>query len=186
MTKKLTTFINWQILQNNRKILHTYTWEGWYMPKWLYYLLQTKNFPLFWSHAWKYKKRLTKAGTILGRKCIQLVSATFYQIFIFSQNDSPLKLWKMFFISSKKFFSFSRYSNFCIFFPSFHNFQIQKDKWKWNNLCRVPNSDSRFAFRDFFSSFHKSGFRNRLSQSRLDTCWRRRVWYQKFLSCSGN
>ena len=30
------------------------------------------------------------------------------------------KLWKMFFISSKKLFSFSRYSNFCIFvFPSF-------------------------------------------------------------------
>ena len=40
--------------------------------------------------------------------------------FCFSPNDSPQKLWKMFFILSKKLFSFSRYSNFCIFvFPSF-------------------------------------------------------------------
>ena len=43
------------------------------------------------------------------------MSAIFHQIFIFHQ-----KLWKMFFISSKKLFSFSKYSNFCIFiFPSF-------------------------------------------------------------------
>ena len=42
------------------------------------------------------------------------------------------KLWKMLFISSKKLFSFSRYSNVCNF--PFHAFQIQKDKWKWNNL----------------------------------------------------
>ena len=141
------------------------------MPKWLYYLLQTKNFPLFWSHAWKYKKRLTKAGTILGQKCIQLVSAIFYQIFIFSQNDSPLKLWKMFFISSKKFFSFSRYSNFCIFFPSFHNFQIQKDKWKWNNLCRVPNSDSRLVFK--FSQIRLSQQVITIKIRYVFACWKK-------------
>ena len=47
------------------------------------------------------------------------VSAIFYQIFIFHQMIALQKLWKMFFISSKKLFSFSRYSNFCIFvFPS--------------------------------------------------------------------
>ena len=40
----------------------------------------------------------------------------------------------MFFISSKKLFSFSRYSIFCDFFP-FDTFQVQRDKWKWNNLC---------------------------------------------------
>ena len=33
----------------------------------------------------------------------------------------------------KKIFWFSRYSNFCNFFP-FRNFQIQQDKRKWNNL----------------------------------------------------
>ena len=31
----------------------------------------------------------------------------FYQIFIFSPNDSLQKLWKMLFVSSKKLFSFS-------------------------------------------------------------------------------
>ena len=44
------------------------------------------------------------------------------------------KLWKMLFILSKKLFSFSRYSNFCIFSPAFNTFQIQKSKWKWNIL----------------------------------------------------
>ena len=43
-------------------------------------------------------------------------------------------LWKIFFIPSKKLFSFSKYSNFCNFSLPFHTFHIQKDKWKWNNL----------------------------------------------------
>ena len=59
-------------------------------------------------------------------KWLKLVSAIFYQIFIFSPNDSPSKLWKMFFASSKKLFSFSRYSNFCILFPSFPHFPGSK------------------------------------------------------------
>ena len=64
-----------------------------------------------------------------------LVSAISYHFFIFSLNDSPSKTMKsVFFISSKKLLSFSRYSNFCIFSLPFHTFQIQKDKWKWNNL----------------------------------------------------
>ena len=55
------------------------------------------------------------------RKCsLKLASAIFYQIVIFQQMIALQKLWKMFFISSKKLFSFSRYSNFCIFVsPSF-------------------------------------------------------------------
>ena len=44
----------------------------------------------------------------------------FLSNFYFSPNDSPSKTTKKFFISSKKLFFFSRYSNFCIFaFPSF-------------------------------------------------------------------
>ena len=49
---------------------------------------------------------------------LKLVSTIFYQIFISHQMIAPQKLWKMFFISSKKLSSFSRYSNFCIVFPS--------------------------------------------------------------------
>ena len=46
--------------------------------------------------------------------------AIFHQIFIFHQMIALQKLWEMFFISSKKLFSFSRYSNFCILvFPHF-------------------------------------------------------------------
>ena len=48
------------------------------------------------------------------------MSAIFHQFFIFNQIIAFQKLWKMFFISSKKLFSFLRYSNFCIFvFPAF-------------------------------------------------------------------
>ena len=36
------------------------------------------------------------------------------------------KLWKVFFISSKKLFSFWKYSNFCNFFPSFPHFPDKK------------------------------------------------------------
>ena len=51
---------------------------------------------------------------------LKLVSAIFYEIFIFHQMVALQKLWKKFFISSKKLFSFLRYLNFCIFvFPAF-------------------------------------------------------------------
>ena len=46
---------------------------------------------------------------------LKLVSAIFYQVFIFHHMIALQKLWKMFFISSKKLFSFLRYLNFCIF-----------------------------------------------------------------------
>ena len=51
---------------------------------------------------------------------LKLVSAIFYENFIFHEMIALQKLWKMFFILSEKLYSFSRYSNFCIFiFPSF-------------------------------------------------------------------
>ena len=65
-------------------------------------------------------------------KLLKLASFIFYQIFIFHQMIALQKLWKIFFISSKKLFSFSRYSNFCIFnFPSFSSQPLlQVDSWK--------------------------------------------------------
>ena len=58
---------------------------------------------------------------------LKLMSAIFYQIFIFHQTIALQKLWKMVFILSKKLFSFSRCSRFCIsvllfFFPVSHCF----------------------------------------------------------------
>ena len=51
---------------------------------------------------------------------LKLASAIFYQIFISQQIIVVQKLWKVFLISSKKLFSFSSYSSFCIsVFPSF-------------------------------------------------------------------
>ena len=66
----------------------------------------------------------------LNYSIIKACVLNFNQIFILLLNDSPLKLWKMI------IFSFSRYSNFCDFYLPFHTFQIQKHKWKWNNLSQ--------------------------------------------------
>ena len=64
---------------------------------------------------------------------LKLASTIFYQILIFHQMITLQKLWKMFLISSKKFFSFSRYSNFCIwssplFSPVSHFFRSWSKK----------------------------------------------------------
>ena len=54
---------------------------------------------------------------------LKLVTAIFYYFLILPLNDSPLKtIKKCFFISSKKFFLFSRYSIFCNFSSSFPQF----------------------------------------------------------------
>ena len=47
-----------------------------------------------------------------GNLSLKLVSAIFYQIFISHQMIALQKLWKLFFISSKKLFLFSRYLSF--------------------------------------------------------------------------
>ena len=80
----------------------------------------------FHTFLWRLKriyKGLHKTFWGTTKKCenknLKLVSAIFYQIFI-NQMIALQKLRKMFFILSKKLFSFSRYSNLCIFvFPSF-------------------------------------------------------------------
>ena len=65
-------------------------------------------------------KALSPQWKILMKKNLKLVSAIFYQMFIFDQIIALHKIWKVFFVSSEKLFSFSRYSNFCIsVFPSF-------------------------------------------------------------------
>ena len=60
-------------------------------------------------------------GSFFEQDCLlKLVSAIFIKCFFFNQIVALQKLWKMLFISSKKLFSFSRYSIFCIsVLPSF-------------------------------------------------------------------
>ena len=67
----------------------------------------------------------------------------FINFLFFHQVLTLQKLWKMFFISCEKLFSFSRYSNFCNVF-SFHTFHIQKSKWNWNNLWCHKFTDINF------------------------------------------
>ena len=53
----------------------------------------------------------------------------FVSIFLFFHQMIALQeLWKMFFISSKKLFPFSRYWNFCNFSPSFPHFPDSKEQ----------------------------------------------------------
>ena len=85
---------------------------------------------------------------------LKLVPAIFYQIFISHQMIAPQKIWKMFFISSKKLFPFSRYSGFCIFiFSSFSPANHCFKGWSKKNLkvydaiiCLSKNLKTHFAW----------------------------------------
>ena len=84
-----------------------------------------------WSGLW------SVATLIFGgsNPSLKLMSAIFYQIFIFHQMIALQKLWKIFFISPKKLFLFSRYSNICIFvFPSFSPVSHCFRGWSKKNL----------------------------------------------------
>ena len=84
---------------------------------------------------------------------LKLVYTIFYQIFIFHQIIALQKLWKKIFISSKKLFSFSRYSNYWIFiFPSFLPISHCCRVWFKKNLrvddavnCQFKNSITHFV-----------------------------------------
>ena len=105
------------------QIIQTFLHENKIVVPWNMFVL-SKDIQIFLSKVFK-----IRIVTLL-----KLVSAIFYQILFFPQMIALQKLWTMFFILSKKLFLFSRYSNFWIFSFPFHNFQTQKDKWKWNNL----------------------------------------------------
>ena len=60
--------------------------------------------------------------------------AIFHQICNFSPSDSPLKTVKSVLFNLRRSFR-SQDIHFLLIFPfPFHTFQIQKDKWKWNNM----------------------------------------------------
>ena len=103
----------------------------WYRPFW-HFVKQKSPTPPFFFHFcflslffWKYKFQvhISLLGTqYFGQAFgfLKLVSAIFIKFLFFHQMITIQKLWKMLFISSKKLFSFSRYSNFCIsVLPSF-------------------------------------------------------------------
>ena len=74
------------------------------------------------------------------KACVRFFLSNFY---FFTMKS--VKLWKVFFISSKKLFSFSRYSHFCIFRPSFQHFPGTNDKCKGDNLwCHELNFQKNF------------------------------------------
>ena len=71
---------------------------------------------------------------LFSTRTLKFMSAIFYQI-IFSPNDSPPKTIENVLYHRKRFFHSRDINIFVIFSLPFHTLQIQKDKWKWNNLC---------------------------------------------------
>ena len=67
-------------------------------------------------------------------KLLKLVPAIFYQFFIFSPNEPFKNYEKCFLFHLKSSFRSQDIQVFVIFSLPFHTFQIQKDKWNWNNL----------------------------------------------------
>ena len=78
------------------------------------------------SHLKRINKREFRKESFAKYSATLKLASIFYQMFIFSSNDSTSKTMKNVFISSKKLFSFSRCSNFCDFFPSFPHFPDSK------------------------------------------------------------
>ena len=65
------------------------------------------------------RRHWRRFGVFTVKACVRYF---FIKFLVFHQLIAPQKLWKVFFISTKKHFSFSRYSNFCNFFSSFPHF----------------------------------------------------------------
>ena len=91
------------------------------------------NEPLFYPYSVKINKCIGSCNNIndwYAKLCVPDIIKTcpllFIKFLFFHQIITLQKLWKMFFISSKKLFLFSRYSNFCNFFPSFPHFPDSK------------------------------------------------------------
>ena len=65
---------------------------------------------------------------------LKLVTAIFYHFLILPLNDSPSKTIKKCFLFHLKSSFCSQDTLFFVIFPlPFHNFDIQKGKWRWNN-----------------------------------------------------
>ena len=116
---------------------------SWSMLKWLKYSIilpespgivnkWTLNFPTFQENCYNRSSLVVFENDffyVIFRSIsvyLKFVSAFFIKFLFFHQMIFFKKLWKMFFISSKKLFSFLRYSNCCNFFPSFPNFPDSK------------------------------------------------------------
>ena len=69
----------------------------------------------------------------IGHILLKLVSAIFYQIFIFSSNDKPSQTMKNVFYFNSYFHS-QDIQIFVTFSLPFDTFQTEKGEWKWNNL----------------------------------------------------
>ena len=90
----------------------------------IYWSRQDANFRSLFYYSWNCQADMVKA-------CIHYFLTNFY----FSLNDSPSKTMKDVFISYKKLFSFSRYSNFCIsIFPLFLTDSHCLRAWSKTNL----------------------------------------------------
>ena len=64
---------------------------------------------------------------------LKLVSANFYQIFIYSSNDSLSKTEKCFLFHLKSSSHSRDIQIFAFFALRFNTLEIQNNKWKWNN-----------------------------------------------------
>ena len=113
--------------------------------KWLQWVdenkpLQKADIPIVFSARYTYSNCINCVVEIISiiillANNLKLVSAIFYQFFFFFYRMIALqKLWKMFLFHLNSSLLSRDIQIFVIFPLPFHTFQIQKNKWKWNNL----------------------------------------------------
>ena len=105
-------------------------------------------------------------------------------IFFFQQMIALQTLWKMFFISFKKLFSFSRYSNFCIFVFSSFFFLVSHYLRGWSKktlkIYHVINCLNKNLITDFFLYLEKQRRRD-IETLSIDRELNKKHFYRKIM-----
>ena len=113
------------------------------MPVWASTLINEKPFTCLY-HECNVTLFSSEVSSYAEKTSLIPVCAIFNQMFIFHQMIALQKLWKVFFISSKKLFLFLRYSIFCIFvFPPFFSLSAIALEVDLRKILKVINGLNR-------------------------------------------
>ena len=135
--QKSSIHMSWKFGPNNRDLAYSWSWPRsggeifFSTVEWGNFFLRSrwkKNCSLKFSKFYRETPMLES----LFKACV----GYFFSNFMFSSNDSPSKTMKNVFLFHWKSSFRSRDIKIFVIFSLFFNiFQIQKGKWKWNNLC---------------------------------------------------
>ena len=129
--------IHWKFRKNQANVSSVRASVKWNVTKMLFFLLflmRTTHSIFPWNitaEAYNSVIDVITTWTLLPLALFHVIRKACVRHFLFFHQMIALqKLKNAFFPSSEKLFTFSRYSDFCIFFPSYSHFPDSKDQTK--------------------------------------------------------